>query len=134
MKLASLPLGNARHETFAQNLATGMSADAAYKLAGYRPSRAHASRLASNGNVLARIAFLQSQAANRAITTVEDIVRQLDEDRAVARRAKNPSAMVSATMGKAKVLGLIVNHHKIGIKRIEDMNEQELRALLGIGG
>ncbi len=40
--------------------------------------------------------------------------------------------MVSASMGKAKVNGLLVDKHLVGMKRIEDMNENELRALLGV--
>ncbi len=40
--------------------------------------------------------------------------------------------MVSASMGKAKVNGLLIDRHLVGMKRIEDMNEPELRALLGI--
>ena len=40
------PLGNARHERFAQGVASGMSATGAYEDAGYEPDRGHASRLA----------------------------------------------------------------------------------------
>ena len=42
-------LKNARHEKFAQNLARGMSATEAYAKVGYKPSEAHASRLAGYG-------------------------------------------------------------------------------------
>ena len=67
----STPLDNARHEVFAQNLARGMSATEAYAKAGYKPSDQHASRLARNGKVRARVAFLQGQAA---VQVVQDIV------------------------------------------------------------
>ena len=40
--------------------------------------------------------------------------------------------MVSASMGKAKVNGLLVDKRLVGMKRIEDMSESELRILLGI--
>ncbi len=68
-------LTNARHEKFAQALAKGMSAAAAYVEAGYKPSDAHASRLASNGKVRARIAELQGSTAKQ-ITDVRDAARQ----------------------------------------------------------
>ena len=46
---------NARHELFAQERARGATADEAYAKAGYKPDRGHASRLAANGSILARI-------------------------------------------------------------------------------
>lgn len=57
------PLPNARQERFAQSLAAGMTATDAYIDAGYKPSRAHASRLATNGSIVARVAELQAQVA-----------------------------------------------------------------------
>lgn len=102
-------LDNSRHEAFAQHLAKGLSASEAYTKAGYADSRSAASRLLTNVNVKARLAELQSRAAERTIVTVEDIAKQLDEDRTFARENGAAAAAVSATLGKAKVLGLIVD-------------------------
>ena len=77
------------------------------------------------------MAFLQGLAAERTVTTIEDVTRQLDVDHALAVANKQASAAVSATMGKAKVLGLIINRHLIGLKRLNEMNEDELRFVLG---
>lgn len=104
-------LPNPRHESFAQALAKGNSASEAYIAAGYKDSRSAASRLSTNVNIVARVAELQGEAAERAVLTVEDIARQLDEDRMFARENGAAAAAVSATMGKAKVLGLIVEKH-----------------------
>jgi phage terminase small subunit len=41
-------LNNPRHERFAQELAAGNSADAAYEAAGYRKHRGNAARLNRN--------------------------------------------------------------------------------------
>lgn len=101
-------LKNQKHERFAQELAKGKTATEAYVLAGYKESRPNAATLRTNQNVLDRIAELQGKAAARAMTTIEDIARQLDEDREFARQCNSASASVAATMGKAKVLGLIV--------------------------
>ena len=125
-------LKNARHEKFAQNLAKGMSATEAYEKAGYKLSEAHASRLAGNGKVQARIAELQNRAAEKTGYTIVKATAELEEARELAATEKNPAAMVSASMGKAKVNGLLVDKHLVGMKRIEDMNENELRALLGV--
>lgn len=127
-------LKNARHERFAQGLTAGKTADQAYVDAGFKRNDGNAARLKGNDRIKARVEELQHKAAERAVTTVEDIARQLDDDRGVARKNKQGSAMVSATMGKAKVLGLIVDKHLVGVKRVEDMNEHELRALLGVVG
>ncbi len=103
------PLKNARHERFAQERAKGKSVDAAYKVAGFKPHRGNAHRLSTNESVNARVAELQGRAAEKAVLTASDIAAQLDEDRAFARKMKAPAAMVSASLGKAKVLGLIVD-------------------------
>lgn len=105
-------LKNARHERFAQELAKGKSQSAAYEAAGYKPSDAHSARLAGNGRVKERLAELQGRAAEKAACTAEDIARQLDEDRALARKVEVPSAAVSASMGKAKLFGLIKERHE----------------------
>lgn len=100
-------LANARHERFAQELAKGASQVEAYRLAGYEPIEANASRLIRNDKVSARVAELKAAAAERTIVTIHDIADQLDEDRAFAREQEAPAAAIQATMGKAKVLGLL---------------------------
>jgi len=106
-------LTNPKHELFAQALAKGKTqvdayADADYDAVG-KIAEAAASRLLRNVKVAARVAELQKGAARRVECTVADIARQLDEDRDFARQLDNPSAAISATLGKAKVLGLIVD-------------------------
>lgn len=62
--------------------------------------------------VAARIAELQSRAAEKAVVTAVDIARQLDEDRRFARKVNQAGAAVSASLGKAKVLGLLPDRHE----------------------
>ena len=102
-------LTNPKHERFAQALVKGLSQIDAYTEAGYKPCDGHAARLAGNGRIIARLAELQERAAEMAECTAADIARQLDEDRAFAKKVGSASAMVAASMGKAKVLGLIVD-------------------------
>lgn len=71
------PLHNPRHERFAQELAKGKKADEAYKTAGYKPDRGHASRLASNGSVSDRVAELQGKAAAKVGVTVERVLEEM---------------------------------------------------------
>ena len=109
---------------------------------GYKNPRQDASRFMKPDHpVRLRLDFLRDttaatviQAAQATGVTMNDIIRQLDEDRAMAREKGQASAMVSATMGKAKVLGLVVDKSEHAMKSIDDMTEDELRALVGQGG
>lgn len=103
------PLKNERHERFAHEIAKGVLQKDAYAIAGFSGGEQHASRLAARPDVRARVDEILSRAAKRAEITVADIAKQLDEDRTFAKTVKQAGAMVSATLGKAKVLGLIVD-------------------------
>lgn len=113
------PLKNARHERFAQELAKGKSQVDAFQAAGFsatgNAARANSSRLLTDANIANRVAELKSRAAEKVVVTIGDIAQQLDEDREFARLLENPSAAVSATMGKAKVLGLLEDKSKVDI-------------------
>lgn len=109
------PLKNARHERFAQELAKGKSKLGSYKVAGYEPDRGAATRLSANISIVKRVGELKAKAAERVIVSVADIAQQLDEDREFARELEHSAAAVSATMGKAKVLGLLEDKSKVDI-------------------
>ena len=109
---------NAKQERFAQSLAQGMNASAAYKAAGYAATkdgaiRANASRLLTNANVKSRIAELQRQAAAKTLVTIESITAELDASLAIATQQQNPAAMTSASMAKAKLHGLVVDRAEV---------------------
>ena len=106
------PLPNARHERFAQELAKGKTADEAYEAAGYAQNRGNATRLKANESVLKRVEELQGKAAEKVVITVESLCAELDEARALASSIKQPAAAVAATMGKAKLMGLVVDKQK----------------------
>jgi hypothetical protein len=105
-------LSNAKHELFAQGLAEGKTADEAYSSAGYKPNRGNAATLKANQSISDRVTELLAEAAQETITTIHDIARQLDEDRQFARELEAPAAAITATMGKAKVLGLLTDKHE----------------------
>lgn len=69
-----------------------------------------ACELLAHGNVSVRVAQLQQMAATRHAITVDDLIAELEEARALAAGGEKPqtAAMVSATMGKAKLLGFDV--------------------------
>ncbi len=79
-------LKNARHEKFAQNIAKGMSATQAYEKAGYKPSEAHASRLAGYGKVRTRVAELMAPAIEATEATVPNVHTALSPNRGPTSR------------------------------------------------
>lgn len=100
-------LKNPKHERFAQLVVKGETLRQAYISAGYVDNEKNAARLKKNEGVASRIDELQEKVAEKAVTTALDIAEQLDEDRSFARSLEVPAAAVSATLGKAKVLGLL---------------------------
>lgn len=131
-------LPNQRHEAFAQALAKGKSAIDAHKIAGYKPDRGAASRLSAKVNIRARVEELLNRGAKKVEVTIESLSAELDEARGIAKTEKQPSAMVTATLGKAKLFGLIIDkkHHSgtvqvvtLSAKDLDGLNDDELAAL-----
>jgi phage terminase small subunit len=100
-------LSNHKYELFAQALAKGECADAAYVSAGYRPNRGNASTLKANQSVINRVAELQARIALKVDLVVADVVEMLLEDRKLATECEQSGSAVSATLGIAKVLGML---------------------------
>ncbi len=124
-------LANAKHELFAQNRAKGMTQIDAFEASGFAPNIGHASRLASNPLVAERVTELLAEAATETITTIYDIARQLDEDREFARGLEAPGPAITATMSKAKVLGLLTEKvEPIDIRVRHDITDVDLARLI----
>jgi phage terminase small subunit len=70
-------LQNPRRERFAQELATGKTADAAYVLAGYRVNRSNAARLSADQDIQKRVVEIQSMGAELAAITGETLMLKL---------------------------------------------------------
>ena len=103
-ELSAMVLKNARHERFAQAVASGKPADEAYKAAGYKPDRAHASRLAANGNIR-RVAELQDAAAAEVQITLQSLIEEAADIQKRATKAGQYSAAIAALVAKAKLAG-----------------------------
>lgn len=82
-------LNNPRHEHFAQALASGKTATQAHAEAGYKKDRRNAARLTTNDGVRARVAELQSQAAERTVLNRQWVLEGLIEivERAMQKKA-----------------------------------------------
>jgi phage terminase small subunit len=127
-------LQNTRHERFAQELVKGASQAEAYVSAGYKPSRSAAARLAADVNICARVAEIQNRAAVRTEITLADIIDELEEARQIALGAPSPqtASAVAATMGKAKLLGLVVDKSQVEqTVEVTDARERLARIVAG---
>lgn len=68
-----------------------------------------AKELADHPKISARMAELQAEAKERAMVTVESLTRELEEARLLAMQEASPAPAVAATMGKAKLHGLLTD-------------------------
>ena len=122
-------LKNPRHEAFAQALARGMSASAAYGQVGFKPHRANAATLARKEHISVRVAELQeerlaihkqatAEAVANAKVTIESLIAEAEAARAKAMSEKGgAAAAVSALTAKAKLAGMWrekVDQHNTG--------------------
>lgn len=90
------------------------NASEAYRKAGYSKDMSDktvneaASRLLKDSKVIARLDELRKPIIEKTMITVEDLVKELEKARIAALTSETvqASAAISATMGKAKLLGL----------------------------
>ena len=72
-----------------------------------------AKELLDNGKIAAKIDELRKRHQKRHEMTVDELSAQLDEDRLFARQNGHSAAAVSATMGKARLFGLLKDRSEI---------------------
>lgn len=68
-----------------------------------------ASKLLADPRISLRIEQIKAEHLERHKTTVDDIAKMLKEDREFARKCETPAAAVSATMGLAKLYGMLTD-------------------------
>lgn len=124
-------------------LETGNASEAyrrAYDAGGMTPGTINvkASELLSNDKIAVRLAELRAPIIAKAQLTVEDLLAELEEARRLAIDTEAPAPAVSATMGKAKLLGLdkqVIEHTgpnggPILTREVSEMTDEELAALI----
>jgi hypothetical protein len=122
-------LKNARHEAFAQALAKGETQADSYVIAGFKACDGHAARLAGNGRIKARVAEILGKAAQRAEVTIQSLADDLDEAQLLAHEVGQPSAIVAAVIGKARLFGMIVDKRDVTVThQYAEMPDAELDA------
>jgi phage terminase small subunit len=117
-------------ERFVQEYRATGNASEAYrranpKSAEWTPHTLHvkASKVLAEDEVCMRLEELQVQAAQRHETTIDSLTTELEAAREMAMNNGQPSAAVSATMGKAKLHGFLVDQVRADIKDHRDPHE-----------
>jgi phage terminase small subunit len=100
---------------------TGNASEAyrqAYDSSGMKPETINrkAFDLLQNGKITARVDQLRADAAKRHEITVDTLTLELEEARNLAKEQGTAAAMVSATLGKAKLHGLLIDKGEISGK------------------
>jgi phage terminase small subunit len=73
----------------------------------------NASKLLADAKIALRVAELKSELVERHKVTADTIAEMLREDREFAREMETPSAAVTATMGLAKLYGLLTDKTEV---------------------
>ena len=124
-KLEMPVLRNPRHEKFAQEIAKAKTATAAMAAAGYSDPR-NSTRLTKNDEIRKRIEELQQRGAARAEVSVASLLSELEEARLLALKLGQASAR-QCSMGKAKILGLIIDRREVGdVGAFDDLTDEQL--------
>ncbi len=93
-----------------------------------------ACELFKQDKVAVRVLELQEAHRERHNVTVDTITRELDENRDVAKEEKQSAAMTAATMGKAKIHGLVTDKKElkgaIGIVDLSSKSDAELQKII----
>lgn len=108
-----------KQEAFAAAFIETSNASEAYRTAydvseGTKPETVwvSASQLLSDHKVAQRVAELQQAHRDRHDVTIDSLTKELDEARLMATAEKQAAAMTGATMGKAKLHGLITDKNE----------------------
>jgi phage terminase small subunit len=107
-----------KQEKFAQKyIELGNASEAyreAYDAENMKPVtiRRKAAELLANGKVAAHIARLRETHQQRHLVTVDSLTAELEEARDLAKKTKQSATLVAATLGKAKLHGLIVEKNE----------------------
>ena len=137
-------LKNPRQERFAQLLASGKTAKAAYELAGYRPSESNGAWLAKKEEIRSRLAELNNEAleqqraavavaVERTAITRQRLIEMADEIRTKAIEAGQLSAATAALKELGVLSGIRIERSERGMPHefawLEKLTVDELQLL-----
>jgi hypothetical protein len=110
----------------------------AYNADNWKPESVYceASKLMANPKVLQRVSELRTAIAEKNSITADDLLNELEQARQLAAITRQPSAMITATMGKARIFGfnkIILSGDKVNPLQfnLNQMSDADLMAEAG---
>lgn len=131
-KARSAPGLTQKQQRFVVEYLKDQNATQAAIRAGYSEGTAkqQGSRLLTNADIAAEVNKGQRRVAKKAEVTVDTLAAELDEARRAAMKRNQSSAAVQATMGKAKLYGLGVEHRRLsGTLQVVNVTIEDLKGL-----
>lgn len=135
----AVPL-TSKQQRFVQEYVKDQNGTQAAIRTGYseKTAKQQGSRLLADPRIKAAVRAGQKRVATRAAVTVESLMAELEQARALALREKQASAAVTATMGKGKLAGLLVEKHRhsgaVGTYDLKTLSDDDLNRLEQILG
>lgn len=129
-----------RQQRFVQEYLQDHNGTQAAIRAGYsaKTAKQQGSRLLAEPHIQAAVRAGQQKVAKKAEISVDSLMAELEQARELALKEKQASAAVTATMGKGKLAGLLVEKHKhsgaIGTYNLKDLSDDDLDQLERILG
>ncbi|WP_367346460.1 terminase small subunit [Stenotrophomonas bentonitica] len=103
-----------------------------------RTAKQQGSRLLAERRIQAAVRAGQQKVAKKAEVTVDSLMAELEQARKLALKEKQASAAVTATMGKGKLAGLLVEKRQhsgaVGTYNLKDLSDNDLDRLEQILG
>ena len=103
-----------------------------------KTAKQQGSRLLTDPRIKAAVRAGQQRVATKAAVTVETLMAELEQARKLALKEKQASAAVTATMGKGKLAGLLVEKRQhsgaVGTYNLKDLSDNDLDRLEQILG
>jgi phage terminase small subunit len=108
---------NDKQRAFVREYLIDRNATQAAIRAGYSEKTAYSigQRLLKKVEVAEAIKAGESEHAERCAVTIESLTKELDEDRLLARDNSQPSAAISAVLGKAKLHGFMTDKADVNV-------------------
>lgn len=126
---------NDRQRRLAENIALGMSYREAYRAAGYKGPFPYGKNAESEGSILVTPEFkhylfsLREKASERTHQSVELLIKQLDDARLLAMVTHQPTAAITAIMGKAKLLGYLIDKSEVEMHILNKPSREPVKTL-----
>ena len=104
-----------RQRHLAEFIAQGHSLKESYKMAGYEGSTGvyADNSITKSADFKYYLFWLREQTMERTFQSMDLLLKQLDDVRLLAMMEREPMAAVNAIMGKAKILGMLVERSEI---------------------